>query len=167
MAYNTTPHPIIRWGMRGIVSFFRNIPFLVWASLLVVLFGVGVIPDLFALLLFGTSFLSRVYAESIEELGDGPNEAMLASGASYVQTIQHGIFPSFLPSYFYWTLFMFEINIRASAILGLVGAGGLGTMIKQTMDLFQYRETAMAVVLLVLLIVTIERWTHAVRERLI
>ncbi|MDQ0859861.1 phosphonate ABC transporter, permease protein PhnE [Bacillus sp. V2I10] len=167
MAHNTTPHPVFRIVFRGGISFLRNIPFLVWASILVVIFGVGTMPGLFALVLFGTSFLSRVYAEAIEELDKEVGEALDACGASYLQKLKHAIIPQFLPSFYSWSLFMFEINIRASAILGLVGAGGLGSIIKQTMDLFQYSKTSTAIAIMVVLILMVEYVTHRVRERLI
>ncbi|MCT2345938.1 phosphonate ABC transporter, permease protein PhnE [Niallia taxi] len=167
MAHNTTPHPAVRIFFRGIIAFLRNIPFLVWASILVVIFGVGTMPGLFALVLFGTSFLARVYAESIEELNKEGVEALDACGASYLQKIKHGIMPQFLPSFYSWTLFMFEINIRASAILGLVGAGGMGSILKQTMDLFQYGKTSTVIAIMVILILMVEYVTNRVRERLI
>jgi phosphonate transport system permease protein len=167
MAHNTTPHPAIRLFFRGGISFLRNIPFLVWASILVVIFGVGTMPGLFALVLFGSSFLSRVYAESIEELNKEGLEALHACGATYLQKLKHAIIPQFLPGFYSWTLFMFEINIRASAILGLVGAGGMGSILKQTMDLFQYSKTSTVIAIMVILILIVEFVTHRVRERLI
>lgn len=167
MARNTSPHPVIRIILRGIVSFVRNVPFLVWASLLVVIFGVGTMPGLFALLVFGTCFLARVYAESIEELDRESTEALEASGAGYVQIIKHAIIPQFMPAYFSWTLFMFEINIRASAILGLVGAGGIGSNLKQSMDLFQYGRASMIIVILIVLILAVEFLTQKIRERIL
>jgi phosphonate transport system permease protein len=153
--------------LRGGISFLRNIPFLVWASVLVVIFGVGTMPGLFALVLFGSSFLSRVYAESIEELNKEGLEALHACGATYLQKLKHAIIPQFLPGFYSWTLFMFEINIRASAILGLVGAGGMGSILKQTMDLFQYSKTSTVIAIMVILILIVEFVTHRVRERLI
>lgn len=167
MARNTSPHPAIRVVLRGIVSFFRNVPFLVWASLLVVIFGVGSMPGLMALVLFGTCFLARVYAESIEEMEKDATEALEASGASYGQLIKHAIIPQFMPSYYSWTLFMFEINIRASSILGLVGAGGIGSNLKQAMDLFQYSRASMIIVILIVLILVVEFTTQKIRERIL
>ncbi|MBB3113948.1 phosphonate transport system permease protein [Paenibacillus phyllosphaerae] len=167
MARNTSPHPVVRLVLRGIVSFVRNVPFLVWASLLVVIFGVGAMPGLFALLVFGICFLARVYAESIEELDKEATEALTASGASYGQLIRHAIIPQFMPGYYSWTLFMFEINIRASAILGLVGAGGIGSNLKQAMDLFQYGRASMIIVILIVLILAVEFLTQKIRERIL
>lgn len=167
MAHNTTPHPAIRMGLRGIVSFSRNVPFLVWASILVVLFGVGSMPGIFALIIFGSGFLSRVYAEAIEEIDPHTMEALDACGATYLQKLKHAIIPQFIPGFISWTLFMFEITIRASAVLGLVGAGGIGSQIKQTMDLFQYSKTATVITIMVVMILVVEFLTQRIRERLI
>lgn len=167
MASNTTPHPVFRIVCRGIVSFLRSIPFLLWAALLVVVFGVGVLPGLLGLILYGTAFLARVYAESVEELGSECTEAIEAVGATYVHQLKHAIIPQFIPSFFSWTLFMFEINLRGSAILGIVGAGGIGSLIKGTMDLFQYSKTSTVIMILITMILVVEYITTRIRERII
>lgn len=167
IAQNTTPSKPISLFLKGILTFFRNIPSLVWASVLVIIFGVGNLPGLLALVIFGTSFLARVYSEAIEELDDNVVEAIEATGGNYFHVIKHGIFPQFMPSFLNWTLFMVEIGIRASAILGLVGAGGLGTIIKQTMDLFQYGKTSMAILIMIVIIIFVETTSQKLRERII
>ncbi|MGY4691506.1 phosphonate ABC transporter, permease protein PhnE [Salibacterium sp. K-3] len=167
MSYKTTPHPLVRVITRGIVTFFRSIPFLLWASLLVVILGVGVLPGIMGLILFGSAFLARVYAESIEEINSDSLEALDAAGATYFHKIKHAVIPQFLPSFFSWTLFMFEINIRASAILGVVGAGGIGVLIKETMDLFQYGQTSMVISIMIIMILFVEYFTNRIRRRLI
>ncbi|TYP72042.1 phosphonate ABC transporter, permease protein PhnE [Paenibacillus methanolicus] len=167
MARPTTPSGKVRVALRGIVSFLRNVPFLLWASLLVVLFGVGSLPGILALILFGSGFLARVYAESIEEIDPDTLEALDACGATYWQRLKHGVFPQFMPGFITWTLFMFELTIRASAVLGLVGAGGIGSKIKQTMDLFQYGKTATVITILIVMILAVELVTQKIRERLI
>lgn len=167
MAHNTSPHPVVRVVLRSIISFIRNVPFLVWASLLVVLFGVGTMPGIFALILLGTGLLSRLYAESIEEIDKHTMEAVEATGATYFQKLKGAVIPQFMPGYISWTLFMFEITIRASAILGIVGAGGIGAQIKLTMDLFQYSSTATVVTIMIIMILAVEYVTQRIRERLL
>lgn len=167
MARNTSPHPFFRIVFRGIVSFLRSIPFLLWAAILVVIFGVGVLPGLIGLILYGTAFLARVYAESIEEIGPECSEAIEAVGATYFHKLKHAILPQFITSFYSWTLFMFEINLRGSAILGIVGAGGIGSLIKGTMDLFQYSKTATVLMILIVMILCVEYITNRIRERII
>lgn len=167
IAQNTTPSRPFSVFLKAILTFCRNIPILVWASVLVIIFGIGNLPGLLALIVFGTSFLARVYSESIEELDLHAVEAIEAVGGSYFHIIRHAIFPQFMPSFLNWTLFMVELGIRASAILGLVGAGGLGTIIKQTMDLFQYSKTSMAIVIMIVIIIFVETASQKLRERII
>lgn len=167
MAQNTAPSPILRVVIKAALTFCRNIPSLVWAAILVVIFGVGNLPGLLALVVFGTSFLARVYAEAIEELNEDVTEAIVAVGGNYFHVLKHAIMPRFMPSFLNWSLFMVEIGIRASAILGLVGAGGLGTLIKQTMDLFQYDKTAMVIIIMIALIMVVELTSQKLRERII
>lgn len=167
MAHNTTPHPAVRTAVRGVICFVRNVPFLVWASLLVVIFGVGALPGIIALILFGSGFLSRVYAESLEEADKHPLEALDACGATYWHKVKHAVIPQFMPGFISWTLFMFEITIRASAVLGLVGAGGIGSQIKLTMDLFQYSRTATVITIMIVMILAVEFMTKRIKERLL
>lgn len=167
MAQNTAPSKLIRLILKAVLTFCRNIPSLVWAAILVVIFGVGNLPGLLALVVFGTSFLARVYAEAIEELDGHVEEAIVAVGGNYFHVLKHAIMPQFMPSFLNWSLFMVEIGIRASAILGLVGAGGLGTLIKQTMDLFQYDKTAMVILIMIGLIMVVELTSQKLRERII
>ena len=167
MARTTTPHPVVRNIVRGIVTFFRSVPFLLWAAISVIILGVGLLPGIVGLTLFGGAFLARVYAESIEEIDPETVEAVSSTGASYVHILKHAILPQFLPSFYSWTLFMFEINIRASAILGIVGAGGIGVLIKETMDMFNYAQTGMILLMMVVMILCIEYVTTKLRARLI
>lgn len=167
IAKNTAPFRSMALMLRAVLSFCRNVPKLVWAAVLVIIFGIGNLPGLLAITIFGTSFLARVYAESIENLDDRATEAIYAVGGTKLHVIKHALLPQFLPSYLSWTLFMVELGIRASAILGLVGAGGLGTVIKQTMDLFQYSKTSAAIVILIVLIIAVETTSQKLRERIL
>lgn len=167
MAQNTAPSKTVALVLKAALTFCRNIPALVWAAILVVIFGIGNLPGLLALVVFGTSFLARVYSEAIEELDGHAEEAIVAVGGNYFHVLKHAVIPQFMPSFLNWSLFMVEIGIRASAILGLVGAGGLGTLIKQTMDLFQYDKTAMAIVIMIVLIMIVETTSQKLRERII
>lgn len=148
------PVPPLRQLVRFAVSFLRNVPVLVWASLLVYVFGVGEIVGLLALVAATLGFLARSYAESINEVISSRLEALTATGAGLGQVLIHGLIPEFIPAWISWTLFSFEINIRASTILGMVGAGGIGVLIQTNLKLFQYQE-ACAIVLIVIAIVLI------------
>jgi len=156
----------LRAAVLFVMSFLRNVPFLVWAALLVYIFGIGNMVGLIALIFATLGFLSRSYAESINEIPDSKLEALKACGGSQLQILIHGLIPEFVPSWINWTLFSFEINLRASVILGMVGAGGIGIMIQTNIRLFKYREAFALILVLILLIVTTELGTSKLRKHI-
>ena len=161
-----SPNLVIRVFIRSFVTCLRNIPVLIWASLLVFVFGIGDIVGLIALSLATVGILSRMYAESIDEIASSKLEALKASGASYLQILLHGLIPEFIPAWINWTLFSFEINIRASAILGTVGAGGLGILIQTNLNLRNFHEATTLIMILVVMILIIEVVISNIRSRI-
>ena len=164
MSDKTNPITPLRLLCRGIISFLRNVPVLVWASILVYMFGVGEIVGLLALIIATLGFLSRSYAESISEIAGSHLEALQTAGASYGQVLVHGLIPEFLPSWINWTLFSFEINIRASAILGMVGAGGIGVLIQTNLKLFKYQEACAVILVVIVIVLLTEFMTNKIRR---
>ena len=164
MSDKTNPITPLRLLCRGIISFLRNVPVLVWASILVYMFGVGEIVGLLALIIATLGFLSRSYAESISEIAGSHLEALQTAGASYGQVLVHGRIPEFLPSWINWTLFSFEINIRASAILGMVGAGGIGVLIQTNLKLFKYQEACAIILVVIIIVLLTEFMTNKIRR---
>lgn len=167
VAKKTTPHQALSLAVKSFLSLFRNVPMLVWASLLTIIFGIGITAGVVALVIFSIAFLTRVLADAIDDVDIGVFEAMNSVGATRMQVIKQGIIPTFMPSFYAWILFMLEINIKASAILGLVGAGGLGYELKKNLDLFQYREACAIVFILIVMMLVIEYISTQVRSRLI
>ncbi|MGG5330552.1 phosphonate ABC transporter, permease protein PhnE [Enterococcus sp. AZ163] len=164
MSEQTNPFRWVRIAVRVFISFLRNIPVLVWASLLVYIFGIGNMVGLLALIIATLGFLARSYADSIDEIAGSKLEALRASGASYAQILFHGLIPEFIPSWINWTLFSFEINIRASSILGMVGAGGIGIMIQTNIRLFKYHEALSLIIILVLMVLATEFVVNRLRR---
>lgn len=164
MAESINPFAPVRIVIRFIVSFIRNIPVLVWASLLVYVFGIGDMVGLLALIIATFGFLTRSYAEEMNNIANNKLEALKATGASPAQLFVHGIIPAFFPSWLNWTFFSFEINIRASAILGMVGAGGIGIMIQTNIRLFKYKEAMALILVLVLLVLITEFIVNKLRK---
>ena len=164
MSDKTNPITPLRLLCRGIISFLRNVPVMVWASILVYMFGVGEIVGLLALIIATLGFLSRSYAESISEIAGSHLEALQTAGASYGQVLVHGLIPEFLPSWINWTLFSFEINIRASAILGMVGAGGIGVLIQTNLKLFKYQEACAIILVVIVIVLLTEFMTNKIRR---
>lgn len=158
------PFPPLRQLIRFVVSFLRNVPVLVWASILVYVFGVGEIVGLLALVIATLGFLARSYAESINEVISRRLEALTATGASFGQVLLHGLIPEFIPAWISWTLFSFEINIRASAILGMVGAGGIGVLIQTNLKLFQYQDACAIILIVIAIVLMTEFLTNKARS---
>ncbi|SJZ40524.1 phosphonate transport system permease protein [Pilibacter termitis] len=165
MSEQTNPILPLRMFVRICISLLRNIPVLVWASLLVYIFGIGNMVGLLALIFATIGFLSRSYADSIDEIGSTKLEALKSSGASFMQVLVHGLLPEFIPSWINWTLFSFEINIRASAILGMVGAGGIGIMIQTNIRLFKYHEAFSLIIVLVVMVLLTEFVVSQIRKK--
>ncbi|WP_117168505.1 phosphonate ABC transporter, permease protein PhnE [Paraliobacillus sediminis] len=156
----------LRTIVRGFVSILRNIPFIIWGALLVYIFGIGGIVGIMALILVTVGFLGKSYAESIDEISGDKLEALQANGASYFQILFHGVIPQFVPAWINWTLFAFEINVRASTVLGLVGAGGIGVLIDTNINLFNYGEALIIITVIVCIILITEYVTNSIRNRI-
>ncbi|UUX32747.1 phosphonate ABC transporter, permease protein PhnE [Fundicoccus culcitae] len=166
MSKRLNPIQPIRLIVRGIVSFLRNVPVIIWASTLVYIFGIGSLVAIIALVINTIGFLSKSYADSIDDIPQGKLEPMIANGASKSQIIYHAIVPMFLPDWINWTLFAFEINVRASSILGLVGAGGIGILIQTRINLFKYQEAMAMVIYIIILVLITEYATNKLRTKL-
>lgn len=156
----------LRTVFRMIASFFRNIPVMIWAALLIYAFGIGELVGLIALVLATIGFLSRSYADSVNEIDQKNLEALKAVGASPLQILWHGTLVLFRPACINWTLYCFELNIRSSTLLGMVGAGGIGVQIQTCIKLFKY-HTAFAIIIVVIAMVLLTEFcTNQLRKRI-
>jgi phosphonate transport system permease protein len=165
-AENLTPSRSLYFGARGVIAVTRAVPDLVWALLFVTAVGLGPFPAVLALAVHSVGMLGRLFAESIEDIEMGPVQALTLTGASRVQIVTHAIVPSLLPSLTSISLFRLDENVRASLVLGFVGAGGIGFLILTAMNLFQYRQVATLLILTYVLVVFVERLSAAIRARI-
>jgi phosphonate transport system permease protein len=161
------PYRAVRAAVRFFMTFLRNIPVVIWASLMVFIFGIGSMVGLVALILAATGFLSRSYAQSIQEITGKKLEPMRASGAGIFSIIRHGLLPEFAPAWMNWTLFAFELAVRASAVLGMVGAGGMGVMIQTQLNLRRFNEAATLICMLIAVVLLTEYAAARVRKGLL
>ena len=166
MSENVNPFPLLRGLIRFFVSFLRNVPVLIWVFLLIFIFGVGNLVGLLALVLSSLGFLARSYSESIDEIVNQRLESLQGMGASQLQILIHGIIPEFIPAWVNWTLFSFEINIRASAMLGMVGAGGIGFIIQTHLNLRNFREASSLILILIAMVLLTEFFVNLIRKKL-
>jgi len=147
---------------RALLRFLRAVPDLVWALLFVVGFGLGPLPGALALGVSAAGILGRVYADLFEGVPPGPVVALHAAGASRLQVFAAAIWPQAAPSVAAYTLYSFECCVRAAAVLGFVGAGGIGGEINLSMRLFEYGQVLTLLIAFVVLVL----FTDAVSRRL-
>ncbi len=166
-ARNMSHNPIIYNLAKEITNFFRAIPDIVFALIFVVAVGLGPFAGVLALGLNTAGFLGKFYAEAIENVDSRPVEAVEATGARFLQRIGHSIFPQVLPLFNSYNLYILDRNIRYSTIMGLVGAGGIGFELVMTSRMFEYRQMA-AMLLIILATIMLLDWLSAyIRKRVV
>jgi phosphonate transport system permease protein len=154
VARNLAPNAAISAFLRGIFNLLRSLPELVLGLLLVVTVGFGPLAGIIALSLHSIGMLGKFFAELIEHADPGPIEALRTQGASRGQSFCFGVLPQILPRVVDLALYRWEHNLRASTIIGLVGAGGIGFELIAAIRLFEYRE-GLALLILTLFLVTV------------
>ncbi|WP_233269572.1 phosphonate ABC transporter, permease protein PhnE [Alteribacillus sp. YIM 98480] len=151
---------------RFILNLIRTLPELLLAAIFVAIFGIGPIPGIFALALFSLGIIAKLFYESIESIDPGPMEAMTAVGANKIKWIVFGVVPQVTSTFVSFFLYAFEINVRAAAVLGLVGAGGIGLYYEQTLGFFEYDKTASLIVYTLAVVLIIDYVSTVAREKL-
>jgi len=166
-ARNTTPHVLVFHATRMFLNALRSINELVFALIFVAAVGLGPFAGVLAIALHATGMLAKFCAEEVEGVDRGPIEAMQATGAGRLQVILFGIVPQVVPAFVSYSVYRFDVSIRAATILGLVGAGGLGFSLIKTMKLFLYHQTATCI-LVIFVLVAVSDWLCArIRARIL
>jgi len=160
----TTPNQIIKIITRGFAAVLRTIPEMVWVLILVPSYGLGVMSGTIALFFAGIGLLVRSFTEALEEIDNKPIEALKSIGANWFQIIVRGILPQFLPELLSWSLFSLDNNIRSSAIIGIVGGGGLGFLIQSDLSLFRFGQVTTIIIMMMLIFISVEIITSALRR---
>ncbi len=160
-----TPFPF-NFLFRGTMSAIRAIPALVWVLIYVPLGGIGPTTATLAVATDTVGNLGRLFTDELEEIGDGPVEAMRTTGASKPQIIVFGMLAQVRNSFIAWTLYVFEINVRIAVGLGIIGAGGLGLVLSVQQGLFAYTNMMATIIVIFLLIVSVEMVSQRTRAYL-
>ncbi len=153
-------------GARGVLTLLRTVPDLVWAVIFVFAVGLGPFPGVLALGLHTGGVLGRLYAEVLEEVNPQPVEALQSTGAGRLQIVLYSLLPQALPQCLSYTLYRWEVNIRAAAILGFVGAGGLGQQIYVAISLFHDHQLLTLLIVLYILVTAVDLFSATLRRRL-
>ena len=157
---------LLRVPARGILNVLRSIPELVWASLLLVAAGLGPFAGTLALAAHTSGVLGRLFADVLENAEPNPERALRANGAAAGSAFLYSTLPQALPQMLSYTLYRWENNIRAAAVLGVVGAGGLGQMLKYHLSLFQMQQAATVILAMLLLVALVDGASFALRRAL-
>lgn len=161
------PYVVPRLILRSVNNVIRAIPDLLWAGLFVLGVGIGALSGLLALFFFSLAVMVKLTADTLDGIDMGPIEAANAAGASHTQMLRTAVVPQILSAFSSYALYDFELNLRASAVLGLVGAGGIG----QRLDFFRNRgqwDSLWGLVLMFFLVVfVVERISVSIRRRLV
>jgi phosphonate transport system permease protein len=167
-AMNITPYKPITYPLaRLMMTISRSIHEIVWALFFVAVVGLGAMPGIFAIAVRSVGFIAKMSAEAIEDIDPGPVEAIRSVGGNNLQVLIYAILPQILPQVLGVIIFEWEINIRRSAILGLVGAGGLGLVFFRQMNTFNYHGVMTVIIAILGLILIGEAFSHWVRRKLI
>lgn len=167
-ARNTTPSAaFIRPIALLIIVSTRSINALIWGLLLVAILGPGVLAGIIAIAFRSIGFIGKLLYEAIEEIDERQVEAIAATGASRAQVIAYGIVPQILPAFATICVFRWDINIRKSTVLGLVGAGGLGLALEASLNTLAWPQVSI-ILLMILSTVIVSEWiTARVRRSII
>jgi phosphonate transport system permease protein len=155
------------WGRaptRLLLNALRSVPELVWAALLLISAGLGPFAGTLALALHTSGVLGRLFAEAIENSPPGPGAALRAQGVGNGRVFLYATLPQILPQLMSYTLYRWENNIRAAAVLGVVGAGGLGQMLAFHMGLFHMPKTATILIAMLLLVACVDLISYQARR---
>jgi phosphonate transport system permease protein len=153
-----------RGTTRLILNALRSIPELVWAALLLISAGLGPFAGTLALAMHTTGVLGRLFAEAIENAPPGPGAALRAQGVGNSRIFFYATLPQVLPQLLSYTLYRWENNIRAAAVLGVVGAGGLGQLLSFHMGLFHMGKTATILGAMLLLVALVDTLSYGARR---
>jgi phosphonate transport system permease protein len=149
---------------RALLNLLRAVPELVWAGLLLIAAGLGPFAGTLALAVHTTGVLGRLFAETLENAPPGPGAALRAQGVGKGLVFLYASLPQVLPQLLSYTLYRWENNIRAAAVLGVVGAGGLGQLLAFHMGLFHMAKTATVLGAMLLLVALVDGLSHASRR---
>jgi phosphonate transport system permease protein len=156
----------LRLVTRALLNVLRSIPELVWASILLVAAGLGPFAGTLALAAHTSGVLGRLFADALENAELLPETTLRINGASAMSAFLYATLPQTLPQMLSYTLYRWENNIRAAAVLGVVGAGGLGQMLKYNLSLFNMTSAATVVIAMLLLVAMVDAISFALRRAL-
>ena len=163
----TQVNALLGKASRALASFFRNIPMVAWAMVLLFTFGQSSLTGVLALFFATFGFLVRAFVETFDEASASAVEALKASGASYGQIVFQAVFPASLPQMVSWVLYMIETNIRDATLLGILTGTGIGFSFNLYFRIMNYPAASLVVIVIILTVFIIEYFSNYVRREIL
>jgi len=167
MSRLTTPNRVVYYLTKAVMNVIRAVPDLFWAKLLVTAVGIGAFAGSWALSIFSLAVMVKLFSEDVDGADPRPLEAAKAAGGRHLPSVATGVFPTVFPAYVAYSLYVLELNIRASLVLGLVGAGGIGRVIEAQRQVFQFDRILGILVIIFVVVFVLEQISVALRKRLV
>ena len=158
---------VIYYISRTILNILRAIEPLIMAIVFVVWVGIGPFAGVMALTLHTIAALGKLYSEQVENISQGPIEAVTATGANRLQTIIYAVMPQIVPPYIAFTIYRWDINVRMSTIIGFAGGGGIGFLLQQNLNLLKYRQASVQMIAIAIVVSSLDFISAKIRERIV
>ncbi len=158
---------IIYYTSRTILNTLRSIEPLIMAIVFVVWVGIGPFAGVLALTLHTIASLGKLYSEQVENIAEGPLEAVTATGANRLQTIIYAVIPQIVPPYIAFTIYRWDINVRMSTIIGFAGGGGIGFLLQQNLNLLKYRQASVQMIAIAIVVASLDYISAKIREKIV
>lgn len=166
VARNIVTNRFVVGLFRFILNIVRTIPDLMLAALFVAVLGIGATAGVVTLAIFTFGMVAKLFYEAVETIDEGPIEALRAAGANRIEIIRFAIVPQVANYFISYVLYAFEINVRASTVLGYMGAGGIGVFLQQSLSMFRYDRTGLMVLVIFAVVLVIDYVSGKTREAL-
>ncbi|MGK2883071.1 MAG: phosphonate ABC transporter, permease protein PhnE [Mycobacterium sp.] len=166
-AQNVSPNPVVYWFARGWILLVRAVPELILAVVFVAALGLGPVAGTCALAIGSIGFLAKLVADAVEEIDPGPMEAVRSVGGDWWKTLFSAVIPQAMPAMVGSSLYMFDVNVRTSTILGIVGAGGIGYLLFESIRTLNFEVAGAIVIVIFVVVYAIERLSGWIRSRLV
>ena len=163
----TAPNGGVYVVNRAVLSVIRAIPDILYALVFVAAVGIGALPGIVALIFFNIGVVAKLLSETVDGVDTGPVEAARAGGGDRMQTVRWAVLPQVLPHYVAYSLYTFELNIRASTVIGIVGAGGIGNLLFTQYRFFNWSNVSVIILELFVFVFLIELVSIWLRRRLV
>lgn len=154
----------VYYALRFILNFIRSVEPLIWAIVFSVWVGIGAFAGMVALLVHTVASSAKLYSEAIEGIEPGPVEAVSATGANKIQTVWFGVVPQIVLPFLSFTIYRWDINVRMATVIGLVGGGGIGTMLMQYQGLAKWNEVGLIVMMIAVVVWVMDYISAKIRE---